>query len=148
MAKNTHKKKYHISHRKPEDWHHILFQKRHWQQGYAKALREHWYMGGYIPRDTLHRTIHSKIHDVPTPNGRECRKAFEELCRREQRGLICANDTLDKRIDFLIEMWKNDNCEATIAILKWQKQVIQKFYERREPYADQDGYPYNFETTD
>jgi hypothetical protein len=88
-------------------------------------------MGKYIPRETLHRTIHSKIHDVPTPNGRECKKAFDELCRREQKGLISADDSIEKRIDFLIEIWEEHNCDATIAILKWQKQVIQKFYEGR-----------------
>lgn len=119
------------------DYHHILFQRRHWQQGYAKALREHWYMGKYIPRNTLHREIHGKIHDVPTPHGRECRKAFEELCRREQYGLISPEDSIAKRIDFLIEMWTEDNCEATIAILKWQKQIVQKSYEGGEHYDDQ-----------
>lgn len=130
LARKKSKKCYKAVHRSSLDWHHLLFQRRHWKQGYAKALREHWYMGKYIPRDTLHRTIHSKIHDIPTPNGKECRKAFEELCRMEQQGLISQEDTIEKRIDFLIDIWKDDNCEATIAMLKWQKQVIQKFYER------------------
>lgn len=115
------------------DWHHILFQRRHWQQGYAKALREHPYMGKYIPQATLHRTIHSKIHDIPTPNGKECRKAYLELCRREREGLIDIKyDTLEQRIDFLLEVWSNDNCEATLAMLRWQKQVVQKFYRKEE----------------
>lgn len=113
------------------DWHHILFQRKHWQQGYAKALREHSYMGKYIPQRTLHREIHSKIHDVPTPNGKECRKAYLELCRREREGLISPYDTLEQRIDFLLEVWENDGCEATLAMLKWQKQVVEKFYKRR-----------------
>lgn len=115
-------------HRRGYDWHHILFQHKHWQQGYAKALREHPYMGKYIPQDTLHRTIHSKIHDIPTPNGRECRKAYEELCRMEREGLISPYDTLEQRIDFLLRVWENDGCEATLAMLKWQKQVVEKFY--------------------
>jgi len=113
------------------DWHHLLYQRRHWQQGYAKALREHPYMGKYIPTSTLHRTIHSKIHDIPTPNGKECRKAYLELCKREREGTIdVTRDTIEDRIDFLIEVWENDNCEATIAMLKWQKQIVHKFYER------------------
>lgn len=113
------------------DYHHILFQRKHWQNGYAKALREHPYMGKYIPTATLHRAIHSKIHDVPTPNGKECRKAYLELCRREKEGLVdVAHDTLEQRINFLVEMWSEDNCEATVAILKWQQQVVHKFYER------------------
>ena len=128
MAK---KKRRHYSYHTGTDRHHILFQGRHWQNGYAKALREHTYMTKYIPRNSLHREIHSKIHDVPCPNGRECKKAFEELCRREREGLIDLEyDTLEQRIDFLIEMWQEDNCEATIAILKWQKQIVSKFYSK------------------
>ena len=117
------------SNKRAEDWHHILYQKRHWKQGYAKALREHPYMGKLIPRDTLHREIHSKIHDIPTPNGRECRMAYLELCRREREGTInIQQDTIEQRIDFLIEIWSDYNCEATVAMLKWQKQVVSKFY--------------------
>lgn len=129
MAKKKRKKRgsYYIS---SNDYHHILYQRRHWNQGYAKALREHAYMGRMIPRDTLHREIHSKIHDIPCPNGKECRMAFEELCRRERLGLIdLENDTVEQRIDFLIEMWK-DLCPATVAILEWQKQVVSKYYQR------------------
>lgn len=129
MAKKKRKKRggYYVS---SNDYHHILYQRRHWNQGYAKALREHTYMGRMIPRDTLHREIHSKIHDIPCPNGKECRMAFEELCRRERLGLIdLENDTVEQRIDFLIEMWK-DLCPATVAILEWQKQVVSKYYRR------------------
>lgn len=113
------------------DYHHILFQRKHWQNGYAKALREHPYMGKYIPTHSLHREIHSKIHDVPTPNGNMCRHAYHELLNREREGLIdIQHDTLEQRIDFLIEMWEA-SCPATVAILKWQKEVVQKFYEGR-----------------
>lgn len=116
---------------KATDYHHILFQKRHWQQGYAKALREHPYMGKYIPVATLHRSIHSKIHDVPTPNGAECRRAYNRLVKLEQEGLIdIQNDTLETRIQFLIDVWEED-CPATVAILKWQQDVVRKFYEGR-----------------
>lgn len=119
-----------VSQNRHEDFHHILYQRRHWNQGYAKALREHPYMGKMIPMATLHREIHSKIHDIPCPNGKECRMAYEELCRRERLGLIDpVYDTVEQRIDFLIEMWK-DECPATVAVLEWQKQVVSKFYQR------------------
>ncbi len=88
-------------------------------------------MGKMIPRDSLHRALHAKIHDIPCPEGKECRKAFEELCRRERAGLIdIEHDTIEQRIDFLIEMWQEDHCEATIAVLEWQKEVVSKFYSR------------------
>lgn len=86
-------------------------------------------MGKYIPRDTLHRALHAKIHDVPVPNGKECKRAFEELMRLEAAGLIdVENDTCEQRLDFLISLWK-DSCPATTAILEWQRDVIRKFYE-------------------
>lgn len=113
------------------DYHHILFQRRHWQQGYAKALREHPYMGKYIPTGTLHREIHSKIHDIPTPNGVDCRRAYNRLIEWERQGIIdVEHDTLEERIQFLIDVWE-ETCPATVAILKWQQEVVRKFYERR-----------------
>ena len=88
-------------------------------------------MGKYIPRNTLHREIHGKLHDTPVPNGKECKKAFEELVRREQLGLIdVENDTIEQRIAFLNEMWKDDHCEATLAMLNWQAEIVSKFYSR------------------
>ena len=113
-----------------EDYHHFLFQKRHWQNGYAKALREHPYCGKYIPQFTLHRELHSKIHDVPCPNGKECRRAYFHLLEAEKNGEIDVKfDTAEQRLDFLIREWADD-CPATVAILKWQKEVIHKFYSK------------------
>lgn len=110
------------------DFHHILFQQKHWNSGFAKALRQHPYMGKMIPQRTLHSEIHSKIHDIPTPNGAECKAAYLELLRREQLGLInVENDSLEVRISFLIEVWE-DICPATVAMLKWQREVVSKFY--------------------
>jgi hypothetical protein len=107
---------------------HFLYQKRHWQQGYAKALRNHWYCGAYIPQFTLHRAIHSKLHDVPVPNGKDCKRAYEELIRRENEGAISKDDTPMQRLAFLIEMF-SETCPATTAILVWQLQIVTKFFD-------------------
>lgn len=116
---------------KATDYHHILFQRKHWQNGFARALRNHPYMGKYIPVGTLHREIHSKIHDIPTPNGVDCRRAYNRLLEWERMGWIdVKNDTLEQRIQFLIDVWE-DSCPATVAILKWQQEVVRKFYEGR-----------------
>ena len=85
-------------------------------------------MGCYIPRDTLHRTIHSKEHDIPVPNGRECRLAFDEILKREKEGTIDVDhDSCEKRLDLLINLWR-DKCPATVAMLEWQKEIIAKYY--------------------
>lgn len=68
------------------------------------------------------------MHDVPVPNGKECKRAYEELIRRENAGTISAKDTPIQKLDFLIEMFK-ETCPATTAILEWQKQIVTKFYE-------------------
>ena len=110
------------------NYHHLLFQGRHWKTGYAKLLREHPYMGKYIPMATLHRLIHSKIHDIPTPNGKECRLAYELICQLEAKGKIdIINDSIEKRLTLLIDLWK-DACPATVEILKWQRDIVTKFY--------------------
>lgn len=87
-------------------------------------------MGKYIPRDTLHRAIHSKLHDIPCPNGKECKMAFEEILRLERTGEIdIVNDTCEQRLNLLIKLWE-DKCPATTAILKWQRDIISNFYSR------------------
>ena len=111
-----------------EDFHHLLFHGRHCHQGYAKLLREHPYMGKMIPMVTLHRLIHSKIHDIPTPNGKECRLAYERICQLEAKGKIdVINDSIEKRLALLIDLWK-DTCPATVEILRWQSDIVAKFY--------------------
>ena len=107
--------------------HHFLFQRRHWQQGYAKALREHRYCGAYIPQATLHRELHSKVHDVPVPNGSVCRQVYRELCRQERAGLIDIMDAPWIKLSWLVEQFE-EICPATTAILQWQKEIITKYY--------------------
>lgn len=123
------KKKKHNLNLYKKDYHHILFQGRHWKQGWAKILREHKYCGGYIPQDTLHREIHSKIHDIPTPNGSECRKAVEALNSWLDAGYISLDDPIERKIEMIAKCFRA-NCPATTAILDWQREVVIKFYQR------------------
>lgn len=111
------------------DYHHILFQKRHWKCGWAKILREHPYCGAYIPQATLHREIHSKIHDIPTPNGADCRVAVEAINSWLDAGYISLDDRLDRRIEVLTWCFRA-KCPATTAMLDWQKEVVSKFYSK------------------
>lgn len=109
------------------DYHHILFQKRHWKCGWANTLREHPYCGAYIPQATLHRELHSKIHDIPTPNGAECRLAVEAIDSWLEAGYISLDDRLDKKIEVIASCFRA-KCPATTAMLDWQKEVVSKFY--------------------
>lgn len=84
-----------------------------------------------IPMETLHRGLHSKLRDVPTPEGAECKRAYMELCRQEKAGLISLEDPPWVRLQFLIEMWE-ETCPATVAVLQWQKEIFYKFFKRSE----------------
>lgn len=128
--KRQQKSEKNIRHLTREDYHHLLFQRKHWQQGYAKILREHSYCGGYIPQATLHREIHSKAHDVPTPNGSDCRYAITKLNEMLEQGIIDINDRLDRKAQILSSIF-SERCPATSAMLLWQSEIISKFYGRQ-----------------
>lgn len=134
MAKKKNKKKARKTPRtinpSMENCHHLLWQARHWNQGYSKALRNHPYMKKMMPKDTLHKSIHNRIADVPVPSNALCKKAFEEVERQMRLGTISLEDTAEKRIDFLLGLWKFDECPRTVLMLIWQKEIISKFYSK------------------
>lgn len=94
-------------------------------------LRAHPYAGARIPMRTLHREIHSKIHDVPRPNGDICKRTYRHLVAKCKSGeLDPKHDTPVQKLQFFIDEWAED-CPATAEVLKWQQQLIRKFYKRR-----------------
>ena len=48
----------------------------------------------------------------------------------ENNGLISQNDSPLKRLDFLIEEF-DEVCPATTAMLRWEREIIEKFYNRQ-----------------
>ena len=107
------------------DWHHLLWTRRSYDKGYARALRQHPYTGCYIPRDTLHRLIHHEIKTVPVPDGSDARRVYELLVRMENAGELDFNDGILERLDFLINHLESP---ATVRVLIKQKQIVNNFY--------------------
>lgn len=60
------------------DRHHICFQKRYWNKGYAKSLCMAFVR--YVPV-VYHREIHSLIKTIPVPDGALLREAWTEYQR-------------------------------------------------------------------
>lgn len=132
MSKKTKKKARHQATHNPaywtrEDYHHELFQGRHWKQGWAKILREHPYCGAYIPQMTLHRHIHSKVHDVPVPDGKLCRMAVEKLNTMLANGEISTSDKIAVKLQVLIGIF-SESSPATAAMLNYQLEIVNDFY--------------------
>lgn len=106
------------------DYHHIFFQGKHYTQGYAKLLREHPYCGEYIPRSGLHRVLHSQIHDVPTPPGKDCKAVFFALNKAIQEGVIDQkSDTLEERLKVLIALFEG-RYRPTKDMLEYQLAIV------------------------
>ena len=108
------------------DWHHCLFQKRHWKSGWAKCLREHEYCGARIPKNTLHRFIHEGVHDVPVADGKSCRIAVEAINDWLEHGLIGIDDPIDQKLETLIKIF-NVNEPKTAKVLKKQLEIIRNY---------------------
>lgn len=109
------------------DFHHFLYQKRYWGNGWAKALRGHWYCGCMLDRD-CHSDIHGTITTVYVPNGNVCKRVYNELCRQVKAGLISDEDEPWTRLENLAILFEEEDCSITASILRWQKFKIQKYH--------------------
>ena len=78
-------------------------------------------------RYSEHRAIHAKLHDIPTPNGKDCWMAVEVLENWLETGYISYDDPLDKRIEMIAKCFRA-RCPATTAMLDWQKDIVAQFY--------------------
>ena len=108
-----------------KDRHHLLYQRRHWNSGWALRLRNHPYMIKLIPRETLHRIIHENVSNIPQPSGKECKTAYELISCLDKEGKIKESDPLEKRIELLLSCFENP--ETRKALIK-QREVISQFY--------------------
>lgn len=115
--------------------HHILFQGKHYGTGYAHRLRSEKYLIPKIHND-LHALINSKVHDVPTPSSADCKRAYNELRRLRKRNQLPGRATLMQRLSFLIDIWE-DSCPATVAILKYQRDIAGEYYDQHPSSRDQ-----------
>lgn len=112
---------------KKTDRHHLLWYKREYNKGWAKRLRDHWYLRIEIPRDTLHRRIHYEVAHIPVPRVIAIKGALEQLNLLEKFGGISPNDGIEKRLMVLLAVF--DCCEpATYNALKKQYDIVCEFY--------------------
>ena len=112
---------------KKTDRHHLLWYKREYSKGWAKRIRDHWYLHVEIPRDTLHRQIHYEVAHIPVPRVIAIKGALEQLNLLEKFGGINKDDSIEKRLMVLMALF--DCCEpATYNALKKQYDVVCEFY--------------------
>lgn len=108
--------------------HHLLFPKTAWGRSkFGKKLRAHQYFRKYIPEFTLHKKIHHRIITIPLPPESACETAYYELLRRcSCHSIDQYHDTLEKRLQLLIDLWSQ--YPKTVNALKAQQKIAIEFY--------------------
>ena len=82
-----------------------------------------------IPRDSLHRQIHTIVKLIPPPKPLNAKEALWHLNMLLKNGGINENDKLEKRLSVLIALF---DCveQPTADALRKQLEVVHKFYNK------------------
>ena len=114
-----------------KDYHHLLWYRKTWCKEQAKKLREYPYLKIIIPRKSLHQFIHCAIPSgIILPSERSCKTAYKALEIAARKGKIDPkNDSPSRRLQFLINIWKDDpTAAATIEGIAYQQQIFNRYF--------------------
>lgn len=120
------RKKRNVKLRNPYDTHHLLWRRRAWDTGRARALRNHWYCSMKLERDGLHRWIHEEVCRIPMPEIcfiEDCLKQLEIL---ERAKAIHEDDPIEKRLEILICCFDTGD-SPTADALKAQLEAVRNY---------------------
>ena len=109
-----------------KDTHHILYQKKFWHGEALTALRDHWYCKAEIPKNTLHRRIHSLVLTIPVPKAANAQSALEQLRTLERYEVIHESDSLERKLEVLIALFDCSE-QPTADALRKQLDIAHKF---------------------
>lgn len=118
--------------RKSTDRHHLVWYRKDYSKGWAKRLRDHWYLSIEIPRDTLHHRIHYEVAHIPVPRAISIKSALEQLRLLEEYGGINRNDNIEKRLMILCALFECIE-PKTYEALKKQYDIVCEFYNKKAP---------------
>lgn len=108
------------------DKHHLCYQKRKWQRGNLRKLRDYWYCRVSIPRDTLHKKIHLELPDVPIPKDLSAKNALEQLETLETFSAISEFDSIERRLELLASLFDCSD-QATADGFREQIRIIREY---------------------
>lgn len=118
--------------KKATNRHHLVWYRRDYSKGWAKCLRDHWYLHVEIPRDTLHRKIHCEIDHIPVPRAISIKSALDQLQMLEQSGGIHREDNIERRLMVLCALFECIE-PKTYDALKKQYDIVCEFYNKKAP---------------
>lgn len=111
---------------------HLCYQRRHWNKGWLKILRNYYYCIVKVPRSPIHKNIHEFIGDVPQPKGKNAKDALEQLMLLSRAGAISDNDPIEKRLYVLAALF--DCCDQPTAdAFRKQLEIVHRFNKKAPP---------------
>ena len=111
---------------KAYDYHHLCWERRHWNRGGLKSLRQFHYCIIKIERDTLHKFLHSEGKPIPPPSESSALEVLRELRLLEDIEAIDDLDPIEKRLSMLAALF--DGVEPpTSDAFKKQLQLVHRF---------------------
>ena len=111
---------------KSKDRHHLCWQRRMWNRGALKELRNFHYCIIEIEKNKLHHHIHTQMSCIPAPKEIAAREALEQLRYLEGRGTISDADPIEKRLMLLAALF--DCADQTTAdAFRKQLDIVHKF---------------------
>lgn len=130
MAK---KKRQHRRSKKPRramstlDRHHLCWTRRKWEcNEWLRALRLYPYCVIMIPRDTLHRYIHSEMCYIPAPKPSSAKYALYQLELLEKANVLHEDDPIEKRLTLLAALFDCSD-QPTADAFRKQLKIVREF---------------------
>lgn len=110
------------------DLHHIFYQGRFYRQNQSlRDLREYYYCKVYVPKDTLHQSIHAQLKNIPVPKPVNAQIALAQLKLLTSYDAIHEDDSFERRMQVILALF---NCAepATADALFKQWEIVREFY--------------------
>lgn len=108
------------------DRHHLCYQRKKWERGNLRRLRDYWYCKIPIPRDTLHKMIHLEVLDIPVPKDSSAKSALEQLEFLEKFSAISEYDSIERRLELLASLFDCSDQETADAFRE-QIRIVHEF---------------------
>jgi len=109
-----------------QDCHHLFYYRKDYKTKILRELREFYYCKLYVPKDTLHKTLHAMVKNVPVPKEVNAREVLRHLRLLESQGAISSQDGFEKRVDIIAALL---DCveQPTADALRVQAKIAHEF---------------------
>lgn len=108
------------------DAHHVCWYRKDWSHGACMGLRRHPYCIVYIPKNTLHRFIHTNMTSIPVPKEKSALYVIRQLDLLMESGDISQSDPIEKRLAILAALFEPVDSQTAKAFNR-QLAIVHEF---------------------